>query len=82
MKITLIIVFKGKTRAFWEKNCKNFVKDKNLTLKLQAWVDKNLFQKWLNDVWFVNYTYKTAFKTVLNLDQATTHYTEDLKEIF
>ena len=81
-----MIVVIGKTGEFLEKRLHNFVKDKNFNIKIEcqenALVDTNLFQKWLNEVGFVNQTYKLVYNTVLIIDQATIYYTDDLNEIF
>ena len=81
-----MITFKGKSGAILGRRLQNFVKDIKFSIKIEcqehAWVDKFLFQKWLKEIWFVNYSYKPAYNTVLILDQDTTHYTDDLNEIF
>ena len=45
-------------------------------------VDKNQFENWLTEIWFVNYSFKPANNTVLVLDQATTHFLENLDDLF
>ena len=59
-KLPPIIVFKGKSNPTLEKRLQNFVKQKNYNVKIycheKGWVDKILFEKWLTEIWFINYS--------------------------
>ena len=85
-KLPSMIVFKGKPNATLEKRLQNFIKENNYNIKLycheKGWVDKILFEKWLTEIWFINYSFKPANNTVLILDQATAHSFENLEYIF
>ena len=68
-----------------EKRLQKFLK-KNYNIKIhchkKGLVDKNLFEKWLTEIWFVNYSFKPTSNTILVLDQATTHNLESLDYLF
>ena len=56
-KLTPMIVFRGKPSATLEKGLQKFIKEKNYNIKIhcneKGWVDKNQFENWLTEVWFV-----------------------------
>ena len=69
-----------------EKRLQKFIKEKNYNIKIhcneKGWVDKNQFENWIAEVWFINYSFKPANNTVLVLDQAATHFLENLDDLF
>ena len=81
-----MIVFRGKSVATLEKRLQKFVIKNNYKILVvcqdKGCVDKHLFTKWLKEIWFVIYSFKKRENTVFIFEQSTTHFTDDLEEIF
>ena len=84
-KLKPLIVFKGKTENRLEKKLQNniHVKNKEILVKCQdnAWVNNEIFNFWLNNVWFP-YCNEQKIKCILVLDRATSHYSDGLIKNF
>ena len=79
-----MIVFKEKTENRLEKKLQNniHVKNKEILVKCQdnAWVNNEIFNFWLNNVWF---PYCNEQKEcILFLDITTSHYSDGLIKNF
>ena len=47
-----------------------------------AWCDHEIFLYWLNNIWFISSIYKSIKNSILILDRATTHFDNDLTNVF
>lgn len=47
-----------------------------------AWCDHEIFLYWLNNIWFISSIYKSIKNSILVLDRETTHFDNDLTNVF
>ena len=85
-KLVPTLVFKGVNDGSLEKRLKNHpeVKKGNINIKCQinSWVNKDIFIEWLKNTWFRTYSFKPATGTILYMDRAKSHLTEDIFSLF
>ena len=83
-ELACLIVFRGKTDGPLEKELQKniYVKNYSIFVKCQenSWVNSNIFKFWLINVWF-KYTNAQTHRCLLILDQATSHYIENLDSV-
>ena len=86
LKLPPLIIFKGqlngRIESLLSKN--NYVKNKKIYALCQpiSWADKNIFLFWLQNVFFNNKHISNDIKKILILDRVTSHYDDDLVNIF
>ena len=85
-KLPPLIVFKGTKDAKKEEKLKRYIKSKNKRVlafcQENSWADKEIFYKWLENIFFNNKYVNTMNPKILIIDRATTHYDETLSETF
>lgn len=81
-----LLIFKGKKGAKKELELrKNFhVQNKRIYVLCQenSWADSQVFQYWLENIFFNNKHINNSLKKILILDRATSHYDPDLVSLF
>ena len=85
-KLPPLIVFKGTKDAKKEEKLKRYIRSKNKRVlafcQENSWADKEIFMKWLENIFFNNKYANTMNPKILIIDRATTHYDDTLSETF
>ena len=86
MKAPPMLAFKGVPENLLEKKLNNLkvVLEKKIYISCQqnAWVDSNIFIKWLNKIWFRTYPFREIKESILYFDKAPSHMIDEVDSLF
>ena len=86
MKAAPMLVFKGVPENLLENKLNKIkvVLEKKIyvTCQQNAWVDSNIFIKWLNTIWFRSYQFRELKESILYFDEASSHMEKEVDTLF
>lgn len=86
MKAPPMLVFKGVPENHLENKLnelKVVLQNKiYVTCQQNAWVDSNVFIKWLNTIWFRTYPFRQIKESILYFDKAPSHMAKEVDTLF
>ena len=86
MKAPPMLVFKGVPENHLENKLNKIkvVLENKIFVVCQhdAWVDSNVFIKWLNTIWFRTYPFRQIKESILYFDKAPSHMIKEVDSLF
>lgn len=81
-----MIIFKGEeNETKYQQLIKNqYAISKKIFIgcQIHSWFDENIYMKYLNNIWFGDSIYKRKERTLLIINRAILHYSNDINSIF